>query len=95
MKAIKNNASIVAQGKKVNVPMLMFCSNGEGTGWDEEEWKKFQTDYISKNNRGHLIYLPCSHYVHNYEYEQIAENVKSFINGIHPLIVINEYYKEL
>lgn len=76
---IKNNASIVDKGKRVDIPILMFCSNGNGTGWSEEKWRKIQDDYKSKNKNCKLINLECSHYVHNHEYKKISENIKSFI----------------
>lgn len=76
---IKNNALIVDKGKIVDIPILMFCSNGNGTGWNEEKWKKIQNDYINKSKRGKLIDLECSHYVHNHEYKKIAKNIKSFV----------------
>lgn len=76
---IKNNASIVDEGKRVDIPILMFCSNGNGTGWSEEKWRKIQDDYKSKNKNCKLINLECSHYVHNHEYKKISEDIKSFI----------------
>lgn len=79
---IKNNALIVNEGKAVDVPILMFCSNGNGTGWSEEGWKNFQYDYIYENKKGQLISLECSHYVHDYEYKKIAEDKKAFIREI-------------
>ncbi|WP_194189542.1 alpha/beta fold hydrolase [Clostridium chrysemydis] len=79
---IKNNASIVKKGISVNIPILMFCSNGAGTGWNEDEWKKFQSDFINENKKGKLINLDCSHYVQNYEYKNIAKNIKSFTKEI-------------
>ena len=79
---IKNNALIVDEGGVVNIPILMFCSNGDGTGWDEDKWVKLQSDYIDKNKRGKLVKLNCSHYVHNHEYEKIGEDIKGFIREI-------------
>lgn len=79
---IKNNALIVDKGKTVDIPILMFSSNGNGTGWIEEEWKKFQYDYINQNKKGKIINLECSHYVHDYEYKKIAKDIKSFIREI-------------
>ncbi len=79
---IKNNALIVDKGSIVDIPILMFSSNGNGTGWNKEEWKKFQNDYINKNKRGKLIDVECSHYVHNHKYKNIAENIKSFLTEI-------------
>lgn len=79
VKEIKNNALIVAEGGEIKIPILMFSSNGNGTGMSEEKWKKFQRDYINHSEKGKLIDLDCSHYVHDYEYKKIAENIKSFI----------------
>ncbi|HZK34084.1 MAG TPA: alpha/beta hydrolase [Bacillota bacterium] len=76
---IKNNAAIVNKGGIVGVPTLMFCSNGNGTGWDEEEWKSYQYDFIEQKENGELIYLDCSHYIHNHEYEEIAKRIREFI----------------
>lgn len=70
VKEIKNNALIVAEGGEVEIPILMFSSNGNGTGWSEEEWKKFQYDYINHIEKSKLIDLECSHYVHDYEYKK-------------------------
>ncbi|MDV4149789.1 alpha/beta hydrolase [Clostridium sp. AL.422] len=79
---IKNNALIVKEGGNVDSPILMFCSNGKGTGWSEEEWEDFQYDFIKEIEKGNLIKLECSHYVHNYEYEKIAEDIRSFLEQI-------------
>ena len=79
---IKNNASIVDKGKTVDIPILMFCSNGNGTGFGKEKWTKSQYDYIKQNKKGKLINLECSHYVHDHEYKKIAVNMKSFISKI-------------
>lgn len=76
---IKNNAVIVDNCKRVDLPILMFSSNGEGTGWNKEEWKNFQLEYISQNKKSKLVNLECSHYVHNCEYKKIAEDIKYFI----------------
>lgn len=79
---VKNNALMVSKGGHVDIPMLMFCSNGKGTGYNEEEWRAFQSDYVRSNENGKIVNLDCSHYVHDYEYERIAEDIKSFVKGI-------------
>ena len=76
---IKNNATIVSKGEVADFPILMFSSNGKGTGWNEYEWKSYQSNYINQITNGKLINLECSHYIHDYEYEKIAEDVKIFI----------------
>ena len=73
---IKANASKVKEGGIPRVPILMFSSNGQGTGWNEEEWKNIQNNYIEKVKEGKLINLDCSHYIHNIKYDKIAKEIE-------------------
>lgn len=76
---IKANAALVAQNGNVNLPVLIFSSNGQGTGWDAEEWRGFQSDFIADQPNGTLVELDCPHYVHDIQYKQIAEAMKAHI----------------
>lgn len=62
--------------------MLFFASNGEGTGYSKENWRKFIIDYIDSKLNGEYKILDCSHYVHNIEYQRIYEESLNFINKI-------------
>ncbi len=79
---IKKSASKVKKNEVSNVPILMFSSNGQGTGWDEEVWKNFQKNYIENIEDGKIINLDCSHYVHDIEYEKIADETKKVIKSL-------------
>lgn len=79
VKNIKANASKVKEGGIPSVPILMFSSNGQGTGWKEEEWKNFQYDYMEQVEDSKLIDLDCSHYVHNIEQERIVREIEIFM----------------
>jgi len=79
---IKISAALVKENGNINVPVLIFSSNGMGTGWNEEEWRGYQGDYISSLANGTLIELDCSHYVHDIEYKKIAEEMKSYLDEI-------------
>lgn len=79
---IKTNAKKVKEGGLPDIPILMFSSNGQGTGWDEKTWRQIQKNYIEKFEEGELINLDASHYVHNMDYERIAEETKLFIEGM-------------
>lgn len=81
VKQIKENAKEVEKGDIPNIPMLLFSSNGQGTGFEEDAWIQFQKDFSVQAN-GSLIELDCSHYVHNIEYEKIAEELKKFIKRL-------------
>lgn len=77
---IKKNALLVDEGEGVNIPMLMFVSNGEGTGWSEDQWKKLQKDFALEDEKREIIELDCPHYVHDYEYDCISDEIKKFLN---------------
>lgn len=80
VKSVKDNARIVAQNGVPQVPMLLFISDGTGgTGFDKETWRRIQEKYISEVESGKYIELDCPHYVHDYEYGRISEEIKSFL----------------
>ena len=82
-KSIKENADVVNLGGVPPVPMLLFISDGSGgTGFDMETWRQVPKDYLSVAQNGRLIELDCPHYVHDYEYEGISKEIKSFVDTL-------------
>ena len=81
-KMIKENAKKLESIDNTNVPMLFFVSNGEGTGYAKEEWRKFIIDYINNKQNGEYKILECSHYVHNIEYQKIYNESIKFIEKL-------------
>ncbi|PAV28030.1 alpha/beta hydrolase [Virgibacillus profundi] len=79
---VKENAKKVENAGIPNVPMLLFASNGQRTGWDEKTWVGFQKDFIGDLENGKLIELNSSHYVQNIKYERIAKDSENFIEGL-------------
>lgn len=77
--SIKESAKVVEDAGVPQVPMLLFVSNGSGTGWEKEAWRNYQKDYIREVSDGRLVELNCSHYVHDHEYVLIAEEMAKFI----------------
>lgn len=79
-KIVKDNANVVKENGIPQVPMLLFISNGAGgTGFTEENWRSIPKEYISGYDNASFIELDCPHYVHDYEYEQIAKEIRNFI----------------
>lgn len=76
---IKSNAEKVKANGIPNIPILLFSSNGDGTGWDKDKWLELQSSYIKKLDIGKNIKFNCEHYIHNIEYEKIAEESIKFI----------------
>ena len=81
-KSIKENAKKLESIDNTDVPMLFFASNGEGTGYKQEDWRKFIIDYIDSKQNGEYKILDCSHYVHNIEYQKIYDESIKFIEKI-------------
>lgn len=79
VKAIKENAKIVQNNGVPQVPMLLFVSNGKGTGWNENDWCEYQSIYLENVENARLVKLDCPHYVHDYEYDTINEEIRMFL----------------
>lgn len=80
VKAVKDNAKTVKENGVPQVPMLLFISNGSGgTGFTEETWRRIPKEYIAGCDNASYIELDCPHYVHDYEYEKISEEIRNFI----------------
>lgn len=79
VKEIKNNAALVGQTYTTDIPVLLFSSNGAGTGWKEDIWRKYQVNFLNHLPNGALVELDCGHYVHDIEYKRIAEEMKLFL----------------
>lgn len=80
MEYVKNNAKIVEKMGVPSVPMYLFVSNGNGTGFDEETWCQVQKKYIEKLEDAKIMELNCPHYVQDYEYTMIAEEMKLYLS---------------
>ncbi|MCM1158628.1 MAG: alpha/beta hydrolase [Clostridium sp.] len=79
--SVKENAKLVESMGVPQLSMLLFISNGSGgTGFDEETWRKIPIEYISQVQNGKYIELDCPHYIHNYEYDAISENIIEFLS---------------
>jgi len=82
IKHIKENAEKVGAAGIPNVPILLFSSNGQGTGWNEDEWNEIQKEFIGKHKDGTLIKLDSAHYIHDIEFKRIADESEKYIEGL-------------
>ena len=79
--AVGENARMVAEHPIPQVPMLLFVSNGTGTGFDTDTWRKIPEKYLADAEDGQIITLDCPHYVQDYEYEKIAGDIEEFLQA--------------
>lgn len=81
-KSVKANAKKVQDLGVPQVPMLLFISDGSGgTGFDKETWRRIPKEYIAGADNAKYIELDCPHYVHDYEYKKISENIIQFLSS--------------
>lgn len=79
-KSVKENAKKVESLGVPEVPLLLFLSDGSGgTGFDKETWRRIPKEYIVNVEDAKYIELDCPHYIHNYEYDRISEEIKAFL----------------
>lgn len=77
IKMIHENAEKLDDASKVKVPIILFSSNGNGTGFDSDYWLQCQDNFIKAVPNGKHIKLKCTHYVHDIEYERIANVIRA------------------
>lgn len=65
IKQISDNAKKLGSYSDIKIPVILFCSNGRGTGFEAEHWLKCQANFISQIRHGQMINLDCTHYVHD------------------------------
>ena len=76
---VKENAKRIKVGGIPKIPIHLFSSNGERTGFSARTWLEFQTDFAKKATNGQLTKLDVPHSVHNYAYKQIAYEIREFL----------------
>lgn len=77
--AVSDAVKQIESKPKPNIPMLMFVSDGTGTGIDN--WTEAPHAYAQGLTNVKIIDLGCSHEVHNIEQERIAEEIRAFLNN--------------
>lgn len=78
---IKKSAKLVAAKPTPGIPILLFSSNGDGTGIAKDVWQRLHRDFIRSAPAGKMVELDCPHYVQDYEYEAIAQEITSYLSA--------------
>lgn len=66
---------------KPSIPMLMFVSDGGGTGDSKEVWRGFAYSYAKGLENIRIIEVNADHALHNKEYVLMADEIKDFIRN--------------
>lgn len=79
--AVRSNADTVRKGGVPSLPMLMFTSNGDGTGLGDQ-WVRCEQGFAGKSSRIRLIQLDCGHMVQYFQSGLIAKETKKFLKDL-------------
>lgn len=75
-KYFRQNAKTVGDGETPQVPMLLFVSSDKL----KKEWPGYVQSYVSNVEKANIVQLECPHYIHDYEYVRISEDIKKYLN---------------
>lgn len=78
--AIPDACTKIDASAKPDVPMLMFVSDGSQVG--VTDWVKLQHEYAADLSHTTVIELDCGHYVHNFEQNRIADEMRTFLDAL-------------
>ena len=63
-----------------DVPTLLFVSDGHQTR--AKNWIELQHEFADGLSRAAVVELDCGHYVHNFEQERIAADMREFLGAL-------------
>lgn len=75
---VYDNAQIVKAGGGISCPILMFCSDGTQIG---DSWIPAQ-ERFAEENHAKLVYFDCGHYIHYYKSDEMAVDIRLFMEGL-------------
>lgn len=77
IREVKENSVKVKDVKLGLVDLLIFCSNGSGTGIKKDRWFDIQKELSNSSKNKKFFYMDCPHYIHNHKADEIAEIIKN------------------
>ncbi|KAF1299655.1 hypothetical protein BAU15_02995 [Enterococcus sp. JM4C] len=82
VKEIKSNSEKVRDINLKLLPLLVFVSNGNGTGIKKSKWISIQENLYNKSKHGKIVYYDSPHYIHNHKAKEISEEINVFMNEL-------------
>ena len=73
---IENVFNEIKSAPLPDVPTIQYVS---GVNKDKELWVNSHREFVNASSDGRYVQLECGHYVHNYESDRIARDIKDFI----------------
>ena len=79
--SVKENAKKVTSSIDSQIPTLLMVSNGEGTGFSQEEWRNYAARFAKDQKNIELTFYDAPHYLYHYQTKEVVAKIEDFIKG--------------
>lgn len=81
-KQMNNSLKIIeADNPYLQIPILFFISNGEGTSINRDAWLDFAKQFLSRIKNAHYEVFDYPHNLYKFAYKEMAQTAKEFISN--------------
>ena len=77
--SVKRNAKTVDTKIDSQIPTLLMVSDGEGTGFSQEDWRHYATSFAKDQKNIELTFYDAPHYLYHYQTKEVAAKIEEFI----------------
>ena len=80
-RAVKENAHKVS-GFTIDskIPVLLFVSNGEGTGFSQSEWQNYAKGFARNRSNVQVVYEDAPHDLYHSKKNEVVSQISSFLH---------------
>ncbi|MEF2862073.1 MAG: alpha/beta hydrolase, partial [Streptococcus salivarius] len=79
--SVKENAKKVTSSIDLQIPTLLMVSDGEGTGFSQEDWRHYATSFAKDQKNIELTFYDAPHYLYHYRTKEVVAKIEDFIKG--------------
>ena len=77
--SVKENAKKVTSSIDSQIPTLLMVSNGEGTGFSQEDWRYYASSFAKDQKNIAVTFYDSPHYLYHYQTKEVAAKIEEFI----------------
>ena len=80
-RAVKENAHKVSRFTiDSKIPVLLFVSNGKGTGFSQSEWQNYAKDFARNRSNVQVVYEDAPHDLYHSKKNEVVSQINSFLH---------------
>lgn len=77
--SVKENAKKFTSSIDSHIPTLLMVSNGEGTGFSQEDWRHYAISFAKDQKNIEVTFYDSPHYLYHYQTKEVAAKIEEFI----------------